>query len=165
MSQCLGHPSNRNHTIILLHKCFYLSTLSWFIKQLGYQATCCLTPSLPLKKGTQVQQSSSWVFCIALWAFLMFGSIFCWEGEFVCFAIFRLLCNYAREGISKHHGLDSEKKVVFLWWAAAAHGETQQCQIFPSKTIASLVQINYTPTARNPIVAETWGWRWSQSFR
>lgn len=44
----------------------------------------------------------------------MFGSTLCWEGELVCFAVFRLLCNYAREGVSKHRGLDSEKEVVFL---------------------------------------------------
>lgn len=44
----------------------------------------------------------------------MFGSILCWEGELVCFAIFRLLCNYAREGVSKHRGLDHHQPVEKL---------------------------------------------------
>lgn len=47
-------------------------------------------------------------------AFFTFESILFWEGELVCFAIFRLLCNYAREGVSKHYGLHPEKEVVFL---------------------------------------------------
>lgn len=47
-------------------------------------------------------------------AFFTFESVLFWEGKLVCFAIFRLLCNYAREGVSKHHGLHPEKEVVFL---------------------------------------------------
>lgn len=49
-----------------------------------------------------------WVF------FFTFGSTLHWEGELVCVAIFGLLCNYAREGVLKPRGLDSEKEVVFF---------------------------------------------------
>lgn len=89
--------------------------------------------------------------CLFCWV-LKLGRILCWEGELVCFAIFRLLCNYAREGVSKHCGLYSEG-VVFLW-QSSAQGEAQWCQIFPSKIFLSPEQINYTPTAGNPIKAE-----------
>lgn len=90
------------------------------------------------------------LFCVG---FFMFGSILRWEGDL--FALQYSGCYVIMlEKVFQNTVAWTQRRRWCFYDDDQQSMEKLSVRFFPSKNIVSLEQINYTPTARNPINAE-----------